>query len=131
MEQLIEYIRNHTSRGECQCGHCFDKGSDREAPSHSVNIHFFWVSPKNEPKKKELLSLLEAEYPEMDRMRGGPSYIEIGGVLGDQGDALRLIGLGDLVGLWKAVTPKMLGFQGDQADLMAGNGLVMAGGFKP
>ena len=131
MEQLIEYIHKHTERGECQCGKCIDNKPDREPSGPSVDVHFFWVSTRNDPTKNELLALLEAEYPEMDRLRGGPSYIEIGGVIGDQGDALRLIGLGELVGLWKAITPKSLHMEGSQADMLAGQGLIMASGLKP
>lgn len=127
---LIEYIQTHTERGECQCGKCFDKQPDREAPVHSVDVHFFWVSKRGEPTAQELRVLLEAEYPDVARLRGGPSYIEIGGVIGDQGLALRLIGLGELVGLWKAITPKTIGAEGEQAAQMAGSGFVMAGGMK-
>lgn len=36
------------------------------------------------------------------------SYIELGGWIGDQGAALRFIGLGAVLGLWKLVTPVTL-----------------------
>jgi hypothetical protein len=129
VQQLIEYIEKHTDRGECQCGRCFDKGPDREAPPHSVNVHFFWVSARENPTKAELLKRLAAEYPDMDRLRAGPSYIELGALLGDQGLALRLIALGKLVGLWPAITPATIGASGETADQLAGAGFVMAGGF--
>jgi hypothetical protein len=128
MKNLIEYIQSRTERGECQCGKCCDKGPDRAAPEHSVNVHFFWVSARNEPKKDELLALLKAEYPDFERLRQGPSYIEIGGALGGQGIALQLIGLGQLVGLWSAVTPEVIGMKGEDADRMAGSGFVMMSG---
>lgn len=130
MEKLIDYIMTHSQRGECQCGKCFDKEPDREAPQHSVDVHFFWVSAKNNPTKEELLGLLQAEYPNMERLRAGPSYIEIGGEIGDQGLALQLIGLGKLVGLWNAITPALLGCTPEQASEMAGRGFVMAGGIR-
>ncbi len=130
MNELIEYVVNHTERGECQCGSCLDKGPDRAAPEHSVNVHFFWVSVKGEPKEEDLRRLLERDYPDLERLRGGPSYIELGGVLGDQGAALCLIGLGELVGLWKAFTPEALGFTGAEADRMAGMGMVNSGQWK-
>lgn len=130
MQDLIRYIEEHTARGECQCGSCFDKGPDRPAPTHSVDVHFFWVSVVGEPNKDELLAHLIRAYPDLDRLKGGPSYIEIGGALGDQGLALRLIGLGGLVGLWPVITPETLGINGQAAKQMAGGGFVMAGGFK-
>lgn len=128
MRKLIEYIESHTRRGECQCGKCFDKGPDRPAPEHSVNVHFFWVSAQNDPTAEDLRTLLEAEYPQIDRLKQGPSYIEMGGALGDQGIALRLIGLGGILKLWTVVTPAMVGITGEDADGMAGAGFVMAGG---
>ena len=130
MQELIQYVVDHTERGECQCGRCLDKGPDRAAPEHSVNVHFFWVSVKGDPKQEDLRRLLERDYPDLGRLRGGPSYIELGGVLGDQGVALCLIGLGKLVGLWKAVTPEKLGFSGAQAGQLAGQGFVNAGLWK-
>ncbi len=129
MNELIEYIRKHTARGECQCGLCIDKGPERPAPEHSVNVHFFWVSAVGEPTKEELRGHLERDYPDFERLKGGPSYIEIGGEIGDQGLALLLIGLGGLVGLWPVITPETVGFTGDEAKAMAGHGFVMSGGF--
>ncbi len=130
MQALVDYIQNHTIRGECQCEKCCDKGADRPAPEHSVNVHFFWVSAEGGPTKDKLLQLLKEHYPDFERLRDGPSYIEIGGEIGSQGLALQLIGLGALVGLWDAVTPERLGFAGDQAKQMAGSGFVMASGIR-
>ncbi len=127
MYELVQYIIGHSARGECQCGHCIDKGPDREAPKHSVNVHFFWVSAKNDPTQEEFERLVIAHYPDLDRLSGGPSYMELGGVLGDQGVALQFIGLGHLIGTWKAITPATLGIEGDLANKMAGSGMVMAG----
>ncbi len=131
MTKLIDYIVNHTERGECQCGRCFDKQPDREAPPHSVNAGFFWVSAKNNPTAEDLNRLLLAEYPSPERLRAGPSYIEIGGELGDQGLALLLIGLGELTGIWKIATPKSLGIEGQAANRMMGNGFIMPAGWSP
>lgn len=131
MRNLIDYIIAHTQRGECQCGNCVDKGPARPAPDHSVNVHFFWVSRRGDPTKGALRTLLETEYPDLERLKAGPSYIELGGVLGDQGLALQLIGLGGLVGLWSVITPETtLRLSGAEADELAGAGFVMAGGFK-
>jgi len=130
MDELIQYIRKHTSRGECQCGRCADKGPDRPAPKHSVNVHFFWVSAVGEPTKEELRALLERGYPNFERLQAGPCYIEIGGEIGDQQLALLLIGLGGLGGLWQVIIPETVGFTGEEASRMAGHGFVMPGGFQ-
>jgi hypothetical protein len=130
MNELIAYISLHTARGECQCGKCCDKGPDREAPKHSADVHFFWVSAKNDPTKEELLALLKEHYPNYDRLQKGPSYIEIGAGLGDQGLALLLMGLGELVGLWKVMTPKCLGATKEQAEQLAGMGHIMISGIR-
>ena len=66
----------------------------------------------------------------LDMWQGGPSYITTGGWIGSQELALRLIALGQVHGIWHAVTPERLGFEGADADRMAGNGLVMSAGFK-
>ena len=129
IDRLNDYIVASTERGECQCGRCADKGPDRLAPAHSVNVHFFWVSLKGQPHVQDLKSLLEAEYPNLDRLHQGLSYIEIGGELGSQDLALRLIGLGGLLRLWSVVTPATLLAEGQAADELAGAGFVMSGGF--
>jgi hypothetical protein len=129
MDKLIQYIADHTERGECQCGQCADKGPERPAPAHSVDVHFYWVSAKDNPTKEELLPLLK-EYPDQERLAGGPSYVEMGGMLGSQDLALRLIGLGALVGVWEAITPERLGITGAAAQKAAGYGYVMCSGLR-
>jgi len=131
MQALINYILAHTNRGECQCGLCVDKQPDRPAPQHSADVFFFWVSAVNDPSADSLRNLLELEYPSLDKLQQGPSYIEIGAELGHQEIALRLIGLGGLVGLWRVVTPAFFGFEGEGAREMAGMGMVMCSGLKP
>ncbi len=83
-----------------------------------------------EAHRAELLQIL-ATYPEPERLAGGPSYIELGAVIGDQGAALQLFALGAVLGLWTVITPRTLGFD-DEASIreMAGSGLVMMSGFK-
>lgn len=124
MRELIEYVVAHTERGECQCGKCVDKKPDREPTGHSVSVVLFWVSARNEPKAAELLALLRRHYPDVARLQKGLSYIEIGGVLGGQDAAMRLLGLGELVGLWSVITPATIGFGEEQAMELAESGLV-------
>ncbi len=130
MRELIEYIQAHSLRGECQCGKCFDRGPDRESPPHSADVCFFWVSAANDPTAAELDRLLRAHYPDFKRLRDGPSYIEMGGELGDQGIALQLIGLGAVLGLWSVASPKALGFLPEESMELAGRGFVMPAGYR-
>ena len=82
-----------------------------------------------EQHKAELIELLKT-YPEPDRLAGGPSYIEVGAEIGDQGAAFQLFALGKALGLWDVITPATMGFTGPEARQMAGNGFVMMSGFK-
>lgn len=80
--------------------------------------------------KNELIALLN-EYPEPERFSSGPSYIEVGGVIGDQGAALALFALGKVLGLWGVITPEGLGFSGEEERRLAGSGFVMITGYAP
>jgi hypothetical protein len=98
-----------------------------------VGVHFFYVivlMEKARSLREELVQLL-LDYPQPDRLRGGPSYIELGGVVGDQGVALRLCALGEVLGFWKVMTPESMGFSGEEAQSLAGKGMVMITGFRP
>jgi hypothetical protein len=98
-----------------------------------IDLHFIVVGvdkERAEQSRSELIELLKT-YPQPDRLVGGPSYIEVGAVLGDQGAALQLFALGQVLGLWKVITPATLGFkEGPTSDQMAGGGFIMISGFK-
>lgn len=66
-----------------------------------------------------------ASYPAPERLKGGPSYIEIGAVLGSQDAALRWMALGSVLDYWRIMTPEKAGITGDDADALAGQGFVM------
>lgn len=110
MNELISYIKNHAERGECTCGKCYDSVDNPKQPlGHTANLIFFKVKAVNAPDKDELLQLIKShpgEFNSVDLFDGKEhSYLEIGGWIGDQGLALTLMGLGELVGLWKLITP--------------------------
>lgn len=75
-------------------------------------------------RKDELVAILR-EYPKPERLTHGPSYIEVGAEIGNQGAAFQLFALGKVLGLWDVITPSKLGITGDQAREMAGSGFVM------
>ena len=82
-----------------------------------------------EKNRAELISLLD-DYPEPDRLAAGPSYIEVGAVVGDQGAAFQLFALGKVLGLWGVVTPSRLGLKGQDAIDAAGRGYIMITGYR-
>lgn len=84
---------------------------------------------KAEQRRAELIDLLN-HYPEPERLAGGPSYIEVGGVIGDQGAAFQLFALGQVLGLWKVITPASMGITGPEAKALAGTGMVMITGYR-
>lgn len=75
----------------------------------------------------DLLNKFQGHQPLTD----GPSYISLGADLGDQGYALRLLGLGKHLGLWNVITPASFGFDGEEANQLAGSGMVMCDGYRP
>jgi hypothetical protein len=100
-----------------------------------ANVHFVEIAPTmNFPDREELIFLVrsalgEGEWATMtaEDLSGGPSYIALGGWLGSQDLALMLIGAVELAGIAKAITPEVLGMEGEMAHTMAGNGFVMLG----
>ena len=84
---------------------------------------------KAESHKAELIAILNT-YPDPERLAGGPSYIEVGAEIGDQGMAFQLFAIGKVLGLWDVMTPASLGFKGEEAREMAGRGFVMMTGYR-
>jgi hypothetical protein len=96
-----------------------------------VDLHFVVIGVDTSAAaaaRGELIAVL-AEYPDLERLKGGPSYIEVGAVIGDRGATFQLFALGKVLKLWTVITPTMLGFEGAQADEMAGSGFVMMSGY--
>lgn len=98
---------------------------------HFINVGFTELAADQARFKRLLLAALNGpgEYQDItvERMAGGPSYIEIGAWIGSQDLALRLLALGELCELWQVLTPAKLGITGPEADQLAGGGFVMAG----
>lgn len=137
---ITEYVVQHTERTACRCGKCIDAPPEPEKTVdigsilvHTVNMYFFDVSAKNEPTAEEFKNLTNAhqsDFVDVNPLDGKEhNYMEIGAWIGDQGVAMQYMALGELLGLWKIMTPaaildinnpeqKML------ADQMAGMGMV-------
>jgi hypothetical protein len=106
--------------------------SEAEPELEKVDLEFLVIGvnkPVAEARKAELVEILKT-YPQPDRLAGGPSYIEVGAEIGDQGAAFQLFALGKVLGLWQLITPATMGFTGEEAGKMAGAGFIMITGFR-
>lgn len=129
VHELAQLIRRATIQGTSDDGRTLDG---------FIDLGFFQVSIEDAEGKPtvtadEFLTALRAafeqrtgEFADMDLegFRQGPSYIALGGWLGDQGVAIALIGVGALLGLWDVASPETLGITGAEADQMRGMGFL-------
>ena len=126
--KLWEYVRDNAIRGACTCGMCIDapENPEKEQPEgHTIDMAFFKVAKSPQADAETFRSLVEAEYPHW--LEGGEeerSFIQVGAEMGDQGIAIMTIALGDLLGVWKAITPERIGVPPDLALKMAGMGML-------
>lgn len=128
IEELNQYVLSHIERGACTCGRCPDgpeNPEDKQPQGHTVNLTFFKVSLKGDPKPEEFKALVEKVVPNVFDGEEH-NYMNLGGELGDQGAALILIGMGKLLGVWEALTPDtIMSFLPQETKMkMAGQGMV-------
>ena len=126
--KLSEYVQSNAVRGECRCGRCLD-GGEEQPSGHTADVYFFEVASANGADSEALRDLIKehkGEFADADLFDGNEhSYIAIGAWIGDQGLALMLMGLGQVLGLWTLRTPKMFpGLSKELMDQMAGRGMV-------
>lgn len=96
-----------------------------------VDCHFLVIGvdkAKAEQHRAELIEILN-NWPG-GSLKEGPSYITVGGTIGDQGAAFQLFALGKALRLWSVITPATFGMVGPEADAAAGNGFVMISGYN-
>lgn len=111
---LLDYLRRHAQRGPCMCGKCCDNIPGPSLEGHTVDMIFFRVSAVNDPKADEMKALIAAhqsDYEPVNPLDGEEhGYVELGAWLGDQGYAMMFMALGQILGLWKILSPyTMLG----------------------
>lgn len=97
-----------------------------------VDMHFVKVAvnkARAEARRADLIALLDS-YPNPAELAGGPSYMAVGGVVGDQGAAFELFALGKVLGIWGVITPATFGMTGAEADRAAGAGYIMCTGYR-
>lgn len=146
MRKLVKYVQLSTvvyRKGEvvkaAEHSLTIDAFPAQPATRHTVDCHFVTVgftehapSWSHQQFYDAILACPHGEFRDMplERWQGGPTYIEIGGWIGDQSLALLFMALGQEHGLWHVVTPARLGFTGAQADDMAGRGMVLVSGIR-
>lgn len=107
-----------------------------EAPYHGtlVDVHFIEIGfTEAAADRQGFLDALTAAIPtegewtnlSLHDFEGGPSYITIGGWIGDQTLALQFMALCKFHEVGEVITPATIGIEGEQADLLAGRGMVM------
>jgi hypothetical protein len=105
---------------------------ESECPANltRVDVHFFIAGIDKDRALECRPALIQALMEDADLLKRGPSYITIGAHLGDQQAALMLMALGEVMGLWRVITPAFLALPEDQRDRAAGAGYVMTSGFR-
>lgn len=142
MSILAKYIVEHCTRGACTCGRCIDAPPDAknlqpDSVGHTVDLQFFKVALKDNPldvdkeiMKDELIPLIKGhkgDFCDVDLFDGKEhNFIEIGGWIGDQGLALILMGMGELIGIWKVATPNRIApdFSEETRTMLAQTGYI-------
>ena len=139
MGDLTKYIIDHCIRGTCMCGKCADVPAKKFQPDgHTVDVQFFKVALKNshltdadkEIMNNDFVRLIKNHkgiYNDIDIFDGDEyNFVDIGAWIGNQGMALELMGMGELLGLWKVVTPNRLApdFSEYTRSMLAGAGYI-------
>jgi|AGTN01.3.fsa_nt_gi hypothetical protein len=98
---LRQFIAAHSVNLPCTCSEGDKAGN--------ISMGFFHVELKDAPADaaEQLKKLIAEQKPawcdDVNPLDGQPhDFVELGAWLGDQESALRLIAIGDLLGLWKA-----------------------------
>ncbi len=117
MGKLTEYILDKCIRGDCTCGKCVGIQTEKFQPGgYAADVQFFKVALKNDPTdeekeiiKNKLIELIkehEGKFCELDLFdENEHNYLEIGRWIGDQSLALTLMGMGEILNIWKLITP--------------------------
>jgi hypothetical protein len=96
--------------------------SDTPEGIYLVDVHFIVIGvnlEKAEENKADIIAWLQANLEPREY-----SYIELGGVIEDQGMAFALMAMGEALKLWKVLTPEVMGMPAEMCDQMAGMGYI-------
>lgn len=135
-KHLVEAIRKGGDLGELPGGtvtvDAMPHESEARADFEKVDLEFLIIGVDKvmaEKRRGDLVDILNT-YPQPERLAAGPSYIEVGAEIGDQGAAFQLFALGKTLGLWDVITPGAMGITGDHARELAGSGFIMISGYR-
>jgi len=134
MSALVAYVNQHTQM-------VFPtkprkRRTDEEA-ARVADLFFFEVEVDAQATADKLRELVEGHASELspndgvELLKPGTSfsYMQLGAWIGSQELALRLMGLGNVLGLWQLITPRLFAricdLTQEQAEDMAGRGYVM------
>jgi hypothetical protein len=105
-----------------------DKGNKPDTEGHCVDMVFFKVAFTNSPEKDHLIALTRShrgDWGDVDPLDGKEhNYMELGAWIGDQGLAMMYMALGVNLGIFRLLSPAMLGLDGPHAMQMAQMGLL-------
>ena len=113
----MQFVIDHTIRGECQCGRCLDAGSRPDPTDHVVDMVFFKVGragdwsdmPALVEQFRALTESHQGVFVSCDPFFFGErDYMTLGAWIGDQGLALQYMALGVLLGVFALTTPYTL-----------------------
>lgn len=126
-----EEVVEHTEPSGLRVKEIFAMPHESEARPEIEKIDMVFLTvgvgkAEAEKHRAELLTILK-DYP---RLKDGPSYIEVGAEIGDQGAAFQLFALGKVLGFWDIITPKTFGMEGPEAMEAAGRGYIMVSGLR-
>lgn len=99
-----------------------------------VDVHFFVVAINRQAAKDardDFVALMD-ELGLPEGSAGAITYIALGGLVGDQGAAMQLMALGQVLGAWEVLTPERIlpGIDPERASEIAGNGGVLTTGYN-
>lgn len=97
-----------------------------------VDCHFIKVGVNEQQAKKDRQAFLEIleSYPDAQRLAEGPSYKHVANIVGDELTALRMFGLGQVLGLWEVLLPDQFDVPPDLVDQAVDLGLIVTTGYE-
>ena len=115
IDELIDFVYKYS-----------DMIPSSKTTKDDVNLTFFGVRKKENAPVKEFKRLAAPIKKMLEEPNREISYIELGGILGDQEIALRTMGLGHILGEWRVLSPDTMlpGLDITTKLNMAGMGMV-------
>ena len=138
MDDIAKYVIQHCIRGTCTCGRCINASTKFQPNGHTSDVQFFKVVLKNYKLTAEDKEIIKNNFIQLAKSHKGiysdinifdgdeHNFIDIGRWIGDQSLALMLMGMGELLGIWKVATPNRIApdFSEETRNMLAGAGYI-------